>query len=231
MKKTHIIKQGLERMDLVESKRRAAEALLKEAAELEQEVLVAKGPVTRSSLTKGMSLELACGYTAEVIPLVYRKTLAIRTSSGEDIPLHKYTEDLVHTEDPKRTVVSVKYGEGIVRTRKDVENKKAKKAASVVYGRIMCALNDNINYQSIMLSSVYNITRASDSAEELIASLESNGINEHNLADISTTAVKIREMTKNLRDDATNIQDELSKLAANLAASFARVISSEKKEV
>ena len=220
-----------DKIEKVESKRRAAEALLKEAAELEKEVLAAKRPVTRSSLTKGMSLELACGYTAEVILLGYRKTLAIRTSSGEDIPLHKYTEDLVHTEDPKRTVVSVKYGEGVVRTLKDVENKKAKKAASVVYGRIMCALNDNINYQSRMLSSVYNITRASDSVEELIASLESNGINEHNLADISTTAVKIREMTKNLRDDATNIQDELSKLAANLAASFARVISSEKKEV
>ena len=228
MKKTHIIKQGLEK---IESKRRAAEALLKEAAELEQEVLAAKGPVTRSSLTMGMSLELACGYTAEVILLAYRKTLAIRTSSGEDIPLHKYTEDLVHTEDPKRTVVSVKYGEGIVRTRKDVENKRDKKAASVVYGHIMCALNDNINYQSRMLSSVHNIMRASDSAEELVYSLESNGINEHNLADISTTAVKIREMTKNLRDDAANIQDELSKLAANLAASFARVISSEKKEV
>ena len=178
-----------------------------------------------------MSLELACGYTAEVVLITNRKTLAIRTSSGKDIPLHKYTEDLVHTEDPKCTVVSVKYGEGVVRTLKDVENKKAKKAASVVHGRIMCALNDNLNYQSRMLSSVYNITRASDSAEELIASLESNGINEHNLADISTTAVKIREMTKNLRDDATNIQDELSKLAANLAASFARVISSEKKEV
>lgn len=228
-----------DKIEKVESKRRAAEALLKEARELEHEVVAAKGPVTRSSLTNGMLLGLACGHTAKVVPLVYRytsefvplayrKTLAIRTSSGKDIPLHKYTEDLVHTEDPECTVVSVKYGEGVVRTLKDVENKKT---ASVAYGCIMCALKDNINYQSRMLSSVYNITRASDSANELIARLESNGIKWHNLEDISITAVKIRKMTKNLRDEATDIQDELSKLAANLAASFARVISSEKKEV